>query len=202
MPSEGLDKRKLYIIFAAQQQTTINFKNKKQHFIMTTTEFNNNLTALQKNLEAFARQLTGNEDDAKDLMQETFLKALIYKEKYVNHNNFKAWVYTIMKNIFINNYRRTKKANTIIDQSEDLYYLNISNINTDTDPQSIINSMELERGIKMLDEDFRRAFDMYNDGYKYKEIADCLHLTIGTVKSRIFYSRKKLMNQLSEFCPN
>ena len=127
---------------------------------MTTIEFNSNLTALQKNLEAFARQLTGNEDDAKDLMQETFLKALIYKEKYVSHNNFKAWVYTIMKNIFINNYRRTKKANTIIDQSEDLYYLNISNINTDTDPQSIINSKELERGIKMLDEDFRRAFDM------------------------------------------
>ena len=109
---------------------------------MTTIEFNNSLTALQKNLEAFARQLTGNEEDAKDLMQETFLKALIYKEKYVNHNNFKAWVYTIMKNIFINNYRRTKKANTIIDQSEDLYYLNISNINTDTDPQSIINSRE------------------------------------------------------------
>ncbi|MBR5603119.1 MAG: RNA polymerase sigma factor [Bacteroidales bacterium] len=169
---------------------------------MTTIEFNSSLTALQKNLEAFARQLTGNEDDAKDLMQETFLKALVYRDKYVNHNNFKAWVYTIMKNIFINNYRRMKKANTIIDQSEDLYYLNISNTNTDTDPQSIINSIELERGIKMLDEDFRRAFDMYNDGYKYKEIADSLHLTIGTVKSRIFYSRKKLMNQLSEFCPN
>ena len=166
---------------------------------MTTIEFNSNLTALQKNLEAFARQLTGNEDDAKDLMQETFLKALIYKEKYVNHNNFKAWVYTIMKNIFINNYRRTKKANTIIDQSEDLYYLNISNINTDTDPQSIINSMELERGIKMLDEDFRRAFDMYNDGYKYKEIAEELNLSIGTVKSRIFFCRKKLINRLKEY---
>ena len=76
---------------------------------MTTIEFNSNLTSLQKSLEAFAKQLTGNEDDAKDLTQETFLKALIYREKYVNHNNFKAWVYTIMKNIFINNYRRTKK---------------------------------------------------------------------------------------------
>ena len=70
---------------------------------MTTIEFNSNLTSLQKSLEAFARQLTGNEDDAKDLTQETFLKALMYREKYVNHNNFKAWVYTIMKNIFINN---------------------------------------------------------------------------------------------------
>ena len=77
---------------------------------MTTIEFNSNLTSLQKSLEAFAKQLTGNEDDAKDLTQETFLKALIYREKYVNHNNFKAWVYTIMKNIFINNYRRTKKS--------------------------------------------------------------------------------------------
>ena len=68
---------------------------------MTTIEFNTSLTNLQSNLEVFAKQLTGNEDDAKDLTQETFLKALIYREKYVNHNNFKAWVYTIMKNIFI-----------------------------------------------------------------------------------------------------
>ena len=57
---------------------------------MTTIEFNSNLTSLQKSLEAFAKQLTGNEDDAKDLTQETFLKALIYREKYVNHNNFKG----------------------------------------------------------------------------------------------------------------
>ncbi len=82
---------------------------------MTAIEFNYNLTGLQKYLEIFARQLTGNEDDAKDLMQETFLKALIYREKYVNNNNFKAWVSTIMKNIFINNYRRNKRAKTFID---------------------------------------------------------------------------------------
>lgn len=183
------------------KQQTINFKL-KNNIIMTAIEFNTSLMSLQGNLESFARQLTGNEDDAKDLTQETFLKALIYREKYVNHNNFKAWVYTIMKNIFINNYRRIKKSKTIIDQSEDLYYLNISNLHSDTDPESMLNSIELEKGIKNLDEDFRRAFDMYNEGYKYKEIADCLHLTIGTVKSRIFYSRKKLMSQLSEYCPN
>ena len=73
---------------------------------------------------------------------------------------------------------------------------------TDTDPESILNAIELEKGIKNLDEEFRKAFDMYNEGYKYKEIADCLHLTIGTVKSRIFYSRKKLMNQMNEYYPN
>lgn len=169
---------------------------------MTAIEFNASLTEMQKYLETFAKQLTGNEDDAKDLTQETFLKALVYREKYVNHNNFKAWVYTIMKNIFINNYRRQKKSKTIIDQTEDLYYLNISNSNSDTDPESMYYASELEHGIMQLDADFRKAFDMYNDGYKYKEIAETLKLTIGTVKSRIFYSRKKLMEQLSEFCPN
>ena len=169
---------------------------------MTAIEFNASLTEMQKYLETFAKQLTGNEDDAKDLTQETFLKALVYREKYVNHNNFKAWVYTIMKNIFINNYRRQKKSKTIIDQTEDLYYLNISNSNSDTDPESMYYTKEKEHGIKQLDADFRKAFDMYNDGYKYKEIAETLKLTIGTVKSRIFYSRKKLMEQLSEFCPN
>jgi len=192
----------LIIIFASTTTTNNRFLKTKNNIKMTAIEFNSSLTNLQGNLEAFAKQLTGNEDDAKDLTQETFLKALIYREKYVNHNNFKAWVYTIMKNIFINNYRRTKKAQTIIDQSEDLYYLNISNSHTDTDPESMLNAIELEKGIKKLDEEFRRAFDMYNDGYKYKEIADCLHLTIGTVKSRIFYSRKKLMSQMSEYCPN
>ena len=86
--------------FATQQHNQLNNK------IMTTIEFNTRLTGLQKYLEAFARQLTGNDDDAKDLTQETLLKALVYREKYVNQNNFKAWVYTIMRNIFINSYRR------------------------------------------------------------------------------------------------
>ena len=92
MAQKGIDKRNLLIIFAAQQQQNNQFFKLKNNIIMTTIEFNTKLTSLQKNLEVFAKQLTGNEDDAKDLMQETFLKALIYKEKYVNHNNFKAWV--------------------------------------------------------------------------------------------------------------
>lgn len=168
---------------------------------MTAIEFNASLTEMQKYLETFAKQLTGNEDDAKDLTQETFLKALVYREKYVNHNNFKAWVYTIMKNIFINNYRRQKKSKTIIDQTEDLYYLNISNSNSDTDPESMYYASELEHGIKQLDADFRKAFDMYNDGYKYKEIAETLKLTIGTVKSRIFTVARNSWNNSVNFVP-
>lgn len=166
---------------------------------MTAIEFNTSLVGLQNNLEAFARQLTRNEDDAKDLTQETFLKALCNREKFVHQTNLKAWLYTIMKNIFINDYRRARKANTIIDQTEDLYYLNVNNTDDDTDPEMLYNAKELEEGINRLDADFRKPFDMYNAGYKYHEIADELKLTIGTVKSRIFYSRRKLMEQMSEF---
>ncbi len=166
---------------------------------MTVIEFNYNLTGLQPYLEIFARQLTGNEDDAKDLLQETYLKALVYREKYVNNNNFKAWVSTIMKNIFINNYRRKKRIQTFIDQTDNLYHINSGAEDTQYNPLSIIATKELTQGIESLDKEFRRAFDMYNEGYKYKEIADELNLTIGTVKSRIFYSRKKLMKSLSEF---
>jgi RNA polymerase sigma factor (sigma-70 family) len=169
---------------------------------MTAIEFNYQLTGLQKYLIIFAKQLTRNEDDAHDLLQETFLKALTYREKYVVQNNFKAWVYTIMKNIFINNYRRNKKAKTIIDQTDNLYFMNYNKQSKETNPESIMATKELQKGINQLDADFRRAFDMYNEGYKYKEIADDLNLTIGTVKSRIFYSRKKLMDNLREYQPN
>lgn len=166
---------------------------------MTAIEFNSSLVGLQKYLEAFARQLTCNEDDAKDLTQETFLKALCNREKFVHQSNFKAWLYTIMKNIFINDYRRMKKANTIIDQTDDLYYLNINKSDDESNPETMYNVKELEHGIDKIDPEFRRAFDMYNAGYKYQEIADNLNLTIGTVKSRIFYSRKKLMENMKEF---
>lgn len=169
---------------------------------MTAIEFNYQLTGLQKYLIIFAKQLTRNEDDAHDLLQETFLKALTYRDKYVVQNNFKAWVYTIMKNIFINNYRRNKKAKTIIDQTDNLYFMNYNKQSKETNPESIMATQELQKGINQLDADFRRAFDMYNEGYKYKEIADDLDLTIGTVKSRIFYSRKKLMDNLREYQPN
>lgn len=168
---------------------------------MTAIEFNYQLTSLQKYMEVFARQLTGNEDDAKDLTQETYVKALIYRDKFVNNSNLKAWVYTIMKNIFINNYRRNKKAKTIIDQTDNLYFLNSYVEERHFSPESMMAAKELQAGIEALDKDFRRAFDMYNDGYKYKEIADDLGLTIGTVKSRIFYSRKKLMESLKEYDP-
>jgi len=91
---------------------------------MTTYEFNNNLIGMKTNLQRFAMSLTYDRDTALDLVQDTYLKALTFKDKFVDYTNLKAWVFTIMKNTFINNYRRNVKENTIMDSTRDLYYLN------------------------------------------------------------------------------
>ena len=166
---------------------------------MTALEFNYKLTTMEDYLVYFARKLTYNHDDAQDLVQETFLKALIYRDKYVHQTNFKAWLYTIMKNIFINNYRRNAKAKTIIDTTDNLYYINNSNPNSSPSPESVISEKEIRSGIDHLQREHRVPFEMHTQGYKYKEIAESLDISIGTVKSRIFFGRKKLMENLKEF---
>lgn len=166
---------------------------------MTTIEFNYKLTGMQKHLEYFAKKLTNNDDDAQDLLQETFLKALIFKDKFVESTNLKAWLFTIMKNIFINNYRRNVRSKTIIDTTDNLYHLNNSSNYTPVTPDSALAEKEIRHEIENLSDDQRVPFEMHTKGFKYKEIAEELEISIGTVKSRIFFTRKKLMDSLQDF---
>lgn len=166
---------------------------------MTAVEFNYQLTNLSGNLERFALSLTSNSEDAKDLLQETFAKAITYRDKFEDNTNLKAWTFTIMKNTFINNYRRNVKANTTFDNTDDLYYLNLNSQATNQTPDSEFSVKEIKRNINELSDDFRLPFMMHTQGYKYKEIADKLDLKIGTVKSRIFFTRKKLMEKLKDY---
>lgn len=161
---------------------------------MTAIEFNHQLTSLEEALERFAMSLTLNREDARDLVQVTYLKALTYREKFMNDTNLKAWVYTIMKNSFINNYRRSARENTTFDNTKDLYYLNHSNQGNESSPETTLSADEIQAHIDKLEDDLKIPFKMHYEGYKYKEIADEMNLKIGTVKSRIFFSRKKLMD--------
>jgi len=166
---------------------------------MTAIEFNYQLTNLSGNLKRFALSLTSNNEDAKDLLQETFAKAIAYREKFEENTNLKAWTFTIMKNTFINNYRRNIKANTTFDNTEDLYYLNLNKESAFHTPDSEFSVKEIKRKINELSDEFKQPFLMHTEGYKYKEIADKLNLKIGTVKSRIFFTRKKLMEKLKDY---
>jgi RNA polymerase sigma-70 factor (ECF subfamily) len=165
---------------------------------MTVLEFNYQISIFQDKLRAFAISLTNNFDDAQDLYQETVLKALRYKDKFNAQTNLKAWMYTIMKNTFINDYRRRKMSKTFFDDSTNEYVLNGVKATTES-AISRLNTQGIMEKITSLDEDLKIPFLKYYEGFKYKEISESLNLPIGTVKSRIFLARKKLMGQLSEY---
>ncbi len=166
---------------------------------MTIYEFNNNLLEMKSNLQRFAMSLTADRETALDLVQDTYLKAITYKDKFVDYTNLKAWVFTIMKNTFINNYRRNVKENTIIDGTQDLYYLNMPHDKGFASPESSYAEEEIHKAIDSLSDDFRIPFKMHIEGFKYHEIAEKLGLKIGTVKSRIFFTRQKLMLMLKDY---
>ena len=164
---------------------------------MSNLEFNAEFDALTQVLERFAYKLTKNQEEAKDLFQETAFRAMSNREKFRPGTNLKAWLLTIMKNIFINNYRKKMKANTIIDSTDNLYYINSGSTVIHNGAYSNIMMDELEGMIENLDESLRVPFEMHYLGYKYQEIADKLRLPLGTVKSRIFFARKALKKMIA-----
>lgn len=166
---------------------------------MSTIEFNNQLIGLKGPLEYFAYHLTMNDEEAKDLLQETYLKAISYRDKFRDKTNLKAWLYTIMKNTFINQYRRAAKTKKIMDQNRDLTDFGVAQRDKPENQESKYQFQEITREVEALDQAYRVPFQMYNDGFKYKEIAAEMELPIGTVKSRIFLARKQLMSKLEDY---
>lgn len=166
--------------------------------IMSEKKFNNKIKELSYMLNAFAYNLTKNKDEAEDLYQETAFRAITNRDKFRPGTNFKAWMFTIMKNIFINNYRKKVKQNTIVDTTENLYYINSGGPVINNDAESNIMVQELELMIEELDDNTRIPFLMHFEGFKYQEIADKLDLPLGTVKSRIFFARKALKEMIKE----
>ncbi len=162
---------------------------------MSTIEFNCHFNSLQSKLLPFAYRLTNNVEDAKDLIQETAMRAYNNKEKFEVGTNFKAWVTTIMRNTFINIYRKKKNRNTSSEPSDSYVFVN-ENHAVDNDAQSNMTMMELGIILKSLDNIYRKPFMLFFEGFKYEEIADTMNLPIGTVKSRIFFARQKLMDTI------
>jgi RNA polymerase sigma-70 factor (ECF subfamily) len=159
---------------------------------MSAIEFQDRFNQLSSVLHTFAYNLTKNVEEAKDLFQETAFRALSNKDKFRPGTNFKAWLFTIMKNIFINNYRKKVKSNTIMDSSDNLYYLNSGSNTIINKADSDMLVDELAAMVEQLDKSLRIPFLMHYEGFKYQEIADQLELPLGTIKSRIFFARKEL----------
>ncbi|MDL2208937.1 RNA polymerase sigma factor [Parabacteroides sp. OttesenSCG-928-O15] len=166
---------------------------------MNALQFQKKLLGMQENMMNFALMLTANRDDAQDLMQDTTLKVLNNQEKFVDNVNFKGWVLTVMRNLFINNYHKIVRTQTIIDQNADLYNLDVINDSGIDSPDGAYRIQEITKAIDALEEDLRIPFSLYLSGYKYHEIAEKLALPLGTIKSRIYFARQELQTVLKDF---
>ena len=166
---------------------------------MSALSFNDRLIKMSDVLEYFALSLTKNREDAEDLFQETMVKALTYQDKYTPNTNLKAWLHTIMKNTFINRYRKMKRANTVITTKDDVDVLDFVPATVESTPESIHATKEINRVIDALDDNVRIPFTMHLKGFKYKEIAEHLDIPIGTVKSRIYFAKQSLMKDLKDY---
>ena len=157
------------------------------------------LVGMQKRLFNFAYSLTMNRDDAHDLLQSTSLKVLNNQEKFVNNDNFSGWIFTIMRNIFINDYHSSSNKYTVFDNEEGTIMNRYASNPGEETPDSTYTVKEINRAIKSLAEEYRIPFSLYLSGYKYQEIADRMNLPIGTVKSRIYASRQQLQSKLRDY---
>ena len=166
---------------------------------MSRVEFNEMLLSNADFLKPFAINLTRDTEAANDLYQETLYKALANHEKYNAGTNIKAWLFTIMRNIFINNYRRKAKQRTIFDNTANDYLINLKQASVGNAAETNIRTKEINQAIRQLPDIFKTPFLLYFEGYKYNEIADVLQEPLGTIKSRIHFARKLLKEQISRY---
>ncbi len=166
---------------------------------MASYNFNQNVLSMASNLRPYAINLTKDLDEAKDLLQETMYRAFTHKDKFKEGTNLKAWLFTIMRNIFINKYRKKSKRKTIVDTTENLYYINSAQATIRNRAESNFVMKDVVRAIDRLNDDYKVPFVMHYKGFKYQEIADDLELPLGTVKSRIFFARKALKQELNVY---
>jgi len=162
---------------------------------MTATDFTYLVANHSEFLHPYAVSLTNNHEDAKDLYQETMLRALVNKEKYQFGTNLKAWLYTIMRNIFINNYRKSRRYTKVDNEIATEHLINERNTSSNNGWQNLRVS-EIRNAIEKLPGAFRLSFELYYTGYKYQEISQVLNEPLGTIKSRIHFARKFLVAQI------
>lgn len=166
---------------------------------MSAVEFDEIVINNAEYLKPFAITLTRDNETAKDLIQETMFRAFANREKYNVGTNIKAWLYTIMRNIFINDYRRKAKQHTILDNSINDFLINSNQLAVANTAETNLKLKEIQQAVYNLPDIFRNPFMLYFEGYRYNEIAEMLTEPLGTIKSRIHFARKLLKEQITRF---
>lgn len=166
---------------------------------MTAMQFQTLVASHMDYLRPYALHFTRIEDNADDLIQDTLMKAISYRDKFQEGSNLKAWLYTIMKNTFINSYRKTSKANKIVIQTDEIYADSLLHSSTINHAENKFIRADIEQALNKLSDEYYKPFTMHFEGYKYHEIAEHLAIPIGTVKTRIHIARKLLKKSLKQY---
>jgi RNA polymerase sigma-70 factor (ECF subfamily) len=182
-------------------QTVVSRSTKKKH-----TEFEAEALPHMDVLYNFALRTTGNEDDARDLLQETYLKAYRFWDKYEKGTNIRAWLFRIMKNSYINRYRKETKEPDKVDYDDIENFYNTIRAES-TDPNDLQQQLygnllgdEVTKALQSLPDDFRTVVILCDiEGLTYEEIAEFVECPIGTVRSRLHRGRKLLQAKLFEY---
>ena len=165
----------------------------------SSSSLRDKILAIQSNLLKYAYVLTSDRDSAYDLVQDTTLKALDSQDKFTDNSNFVGWMFTIMRNLFINEYRRQARSVVDVDHSDDLFKLDAPSVTSREGPDESFAVAEIMSVIDSYPEEYRVPFRLYLAGYRYSEIARRMHLPLGTVKSRIFFARRRLRHDLDDY---
>lgn len=158
--------------------------------------FDQHIMSLHDRLLYFAFGLTRDQEEAKDLIQESMLKALLNRDQYATGTNIKAWMYTIVRNTFINGVKRDRRGQRVLENAA-RQEMPVANGRFLQGPLGSYCTNEMEDRVGRLPDGLRTPFTMNFKGFKYHEIADKMGIPIGTVKSRIFQARKHLMAELA-----
>ncbi len=164
---------------------------------MSQEDFCNRILRLYQPLFAFALKLTRDQNDAKDLVQETTFRAIQYRNKYRNDTNFKGWITTIMYNQFLTNKKRKTRRNTIEAPMDDFLFA-IESKTVDGQAEENMFIKDVMDMLSQLSKTCRIPFLMYYQGYPYREISEKLGIPLGTVKSRISFARTNLRRMIGE----
>lgn len=164
---------------------------------MTNLEFNRELSNVKSTLFSFALKLTSDHQDAQDLFQEAATRGYRYCSRFEMGTNFRAWMSTIIRNTFINQYRAKQKKRTVSEPIESFTF-SIENRNIVANQGEMnLRIQEINKVLDQLNDIYRIPFMMHFQGYEYKEIAAHLSLPIGTVKSRLHTARARLKKMIN-----
>lgn len=166
---------------------------------MDSKKFTEQVTKEISGLNNYAYQLTRDRDNSKDMVQDTLLKAFRYQQYYKEGTNLKGWLFTILKNNFINSYRRNVKRNTFLDYTDNSFYLDTTTQKVDNEAELRFIRKDLEEAIQKLPKELKLTFLLNAEGYKYHEIATELAIPLGTVKTRIFTAKRILRKSLQQY---